>query len=358
MARGKVLVAFILTGLAVAGGFYLEKAVASAAPATAPAAAKSAAPAKPLSADGYRVRLARLEETVPANGTLAPKETVEIVAELSRRLVKINAEEGATVKAGDLLFKLDDADLKAQLEEREVRRRLAAGTESRLRDLLAAKAISQQQYDEAKNALDLVDAETNLIRVTLAKTEVRAPFDGILGSRSVSEGAWIDPNKPLITLQALSTLKLNFTLPERYGNAVQPNQAVTFQVQGLAGDRKGRVVFIEPAIDEATRSLRVRAEVENTDGRLRPGAFVTVLTTIRATDEGVMIPSESVVPSLKGQSVFIAVDGKVATRVIETGIRTADSVQVLRGLAPEEVVLTTNLLRLRPGAAVELKTIN
>lgn len=358
----KTMGVFLVTGLAVTGAFYAERAVAereaTAEAAAKPAATKGASSAsKPVPADGYLVRPARIEEVVPANGTLAPFESVDIVAELPRRLVEIKAEEGTRVKKGDLLFKLDDRDLKAQWDQLKVKRHLAETTEIRLRDLLSTKAISQQQYDEANNALEAVDAETKVLDVTIDKTEIKAPFDGMLGSRNVSLGAWIEPNRPLITLTALDPLKLNFTLPERYSTSIKPGQEFTFRVPGLADELRGKVDLIEPAIDAASRSLRVRGIVANSDGVLRPGSFVVITMTLANIDNGLMVPTQAVVPSLRGQSVYVVVDGKAQLREVELGVRTADNVQVLRGLSEGETVVITNLLRMRPGATVDLKSV-
>jgi membrane fusion protein (multidrug efflux system) len=303
------------------------------------------------------VEPARLRETVRAVGTLAANESVRIVPELSRRLVKVHAAEGARVARGDLLFELDDADLRASLAQLEARRELAERTVGRQRALMAEdkKALSQQAYDQSVAELRAVEAEIDGLRVTLAKTEIRAPFAGTLGLRNVSEGAWVTPDTILTTLQDTSRIKVDFTLPERYAGAVAAGQELRFAVTGRSEEFRGVVAAVEPGIDAQTRSLLVRGVAENPEDRLLPGAFVSVEVPLEAAGGGVMVPAEALVPSARGQGVFVLADGKAELRDVDVGIRTVESVQVLRGLEPGETVLTTNLLRLRPGVPVELE---
>lgn len=296
-----------------------------------------------------------VRETVRTVGTLAANESVDVVAELSRRLVSVDVAEGTEVEAGQRLFQLDDADLRAQRAELEVRRRLAARTEQRQRALLEfeKKALSQQAYDQAVAELEGIDAAIAALDVTLAKTRIVAPFRARVGLRRVSEGAWITPETLLTTLQDTSRIKIDFTLPERYAGAVAIDQPFRFRVAGRGADFEGRVIAVEPAIDAATRSVRVRGITDNEDGALAPGAFASVELPLEGAGEGILVPAQAVVPSATGHSVWVARDGRAELRAVEIGVRTRDAVEVVRGLAVGDVVLTTNLLRLRAGAPVE-----
>ncbi|MGH7858014.1 MAG: efflux RND transporter periplasmic adaptor subunit, partial [Candidatus Binatia bacterium] len=300
---------------------------------------------------------ARLRETVRAVGTLAANESVRVVPELSRRLVKVHAAEGAHVEKGDLLFELDDSDLRASLAELEVRRELAERTVARQRALMAddKKALSQQAYDQSLAELRGIEAEIATLKVTLAKTEVRAPFAGTTGLRHVSEGAWVTPETLLTTLQDTSRIKVDFTLPERYAPAIEVRQTFQFHATGRSETFAATIAAVEPVIDARTRSLLVRGLSDNPEGRLLPGAFVSVEVPLHAAGGGVMVPAEALVPSAEGQGVFVLDHGRAALRNVDVGIRTVESVQVLRGLEVGETVLTTNLLRLHPGARVELE---
>jgi membrane fusion protein (multidrug efflux system) len=309
-----------------------------------------------LRADAYVVEPAAVRDTVRTVGTLAANESVSVVSELSRRLVAVHVVEGTEVEAGALLFKLDDADLRAQLAELEVRRAMAARTAERQRALLAydKKALSQQAFDQAQADLQALEAQIATLRVTLAKTEIRAPFRARAGLRRVSEGAWITPETPLTTLQDTSRIKIDFTLPERYAGAVQIGQSFVFEITGRPERFEGRVVAIEPAIDAPTRSLVVRGITENPSGTLLPGAFAAVEVAITQPAEGILVPAEAVVPSATGYAVYVLRDGRAELREVEIGLRTREALEIRRGLAAGDTVLTSNLLRLRPGVRVEV----
>lgn len=326
---------------------------------TAPAAAPAPGSGdEVLQAETYVVAPAAVRDTVRTVGTLAANESVNIVSELSRRLVAVHVTEGTDVEAGALLFKLDDADLRAQLKELEVRLRLANRTAERQRNLLAydKKALSQQAYDQAQAELQTVEAQIAALRVTIAKTEIRAPFRARVGLRRVSEGAWITPDTLMTTLQDTSRIKIDFSVPERYAGAVAMGQLVTFEVAGGRDRVEAKVIAIEPAIDAPTRSLMVRAASDNPSGTLLPGAFASVEVPISQRGEGILVPAQSIIPSATGHAVYVLRDGRAALREVEIGLRTREAVEIRRGLATGDVVLTSNLLRLRDGVRVERAT--
>lgn len=321
---------------------------------TAPAAAPAALE-EILRAEAYVVAPAAVRDTVRTVGTLAANESVNVVSELSRRLVAVHVSEGTDVEKGALLFKLDDADLRAQLAELEVRHRLASRTAERQSALLAydKKALSQQAFDQAQAELQTVQAQIAALRVTLAKTEIRAPFHARVGLRRVSEGAWITPDTLLTTLQDTSRIKIDFALPERYAGTVAIGQTVVFEVAGRRERSAATVAAIEPAIDAPTRSLMVRAVSDNPSGTLLPGAFASVEVPIAQRGEGIMVPAHAIIPSATGHAVYVLRSGRAELQEVEIGLRTRQSVEIRRGLALGDTVLTSNLLRLRPGARVE-----
>lgn len=307
--------------------------------------------AAPLKAEVYQVRSAPFAQTLPTVGTLRANEAVTLVPEIARRLVKIHVQEGSEVDAGELLFKLDDSDLTAELAEIEARLKLAAINKARVDNLRASKAISQQEFDSATTEFNLFTAQKNTKTVQLAKTEIRAPFAGRVGIRMVSEGALVSPATPLITLQDVSRIKVDFPLPERYAGEVRTGQRFTFTVAGNGRVFAGVVTVIEPEIDAATRSLMVRGLCDSPQGLL-PGGFAEVTLTLERLANGFMVPSQAIVPSPRGEGVYLIADGKAKLQPVEIGIRTADQVQILRGLSDGDTVVTTNLLRLRPGMPV------
>ena len=312
---------------------------------------RNGAPAAPLSAEVHVVKSIPFAQTLSTVGTLRSNEAVTLVAELSRRLVKIHVQEGTEVQAGALLFKLDDSDLVAQLGEIAARMKLASINKKRVDTLLPRNAISQQEFDISTSALVLLEAQQNTQAVQISKTEVRAPFAGRVGVRQVSEGAFVSPTTPLITLQDLSRIKVDFPLPERYAGEVANGQKFTFTVAGNGQVFEGTVSVVEPAIDAATRSLLVRGVCSAPQGLL-PGGFAEVTLTLNGLSHGFLVPSQAIVPSPRGHGLYLIVGGKAKLQPVEIGIRTDDQVQILRGVNEGDVVATTNLLRIRPGLEV------
>ncbi len=305
----------------------------------------------PIQAEVHVVMSEPFAQTISTVGTLRANESVTLVSELSRRLVKIHVAEGSAVKAGDLLFKLDDSDLQAELRQVDAQLQLAEVNKRRAENLAPRKAMSQQEYDGVISAYNLLLARKNTQQVQIAKTEIRAPFAGRVGVRQVSEGAFVSPQTPLISVQDVSRIKVDFPLPERYAAEVKTGQKFTFTVAGSGTVYEGVVTVLEPAIDATTRSLSVRGLCASPRG-LQPGGFAEVSLTLDQLANGFMVPSQAIVPSPRGQGLWLIEDGRAKLHPVEIGIRTEDKVQILRGVKEGDVVATTNLLRLRPGLQV------
>jgi len=315
------------------------------------ASAQSGPQAAPLVAEIYIVKSAPFAQTLSTVGTLRANESVTLVSELSRRLVKILVKEGSDVAAGDLLFKLDDSDLLAELGEIDARLKLAETNKKRVENLLPSKAVSLQEFDSSAGELNILQAQRATQSVQISKTEIRALFAGRVGIRQVSEGAFVSPATPLIALQDVSRIKVDFPLPERYATEVKSGQNFTFTVAGNGQVFEGVVTVLEPAIDAATRSLLVRGLCSAPQGLL-PGGFAEVTLILDGLANGFMVPSQAIVPSPRGQGIYLIENGKAKLQPVEIGIRTDEQVQILRGLNEGDAVATTNLLRIRPGLEV------
>lgn len=316
---------------------------------------ESRKPSTPLEAEIHTVQRSTIQRTVPTVGTLRANESVTLVSELSRRLAKIHFAEGAEVAAGELLFKLDDHDLVAELGEIKARLNLAVINKNRAENLLPNRAISQQEYDTVTGELLVLEARKVTQETLLAKTEIRAPFAGRIGVRQVSEGAFVSPSTPLATLQDVSRIKVDFPLPERYSSEVKVGQNFTFTVAGSGEIFQGTVAVIDPAIDAATRSLLVRGLCTSPKGLL-PGGFAEVKLTLDGMANGFMLPGQAIVPSPRGQGVYLIKEGRAKLQPVEIGIRTEDEVQILRGLQEGDQVAVTGLMRIRPGIEVKPAT--
>ena len=315
-------------------------------------ALRAQGPGGPVAAEVFAVKSTPMANSVNTVGTLRANESVDIVPELTKRLVKIEMKEGAPVEKGEILFLLDDTDLAAELAEIEAKLKLAEANKNRTETLLPERAISRQEYDLALAELEIFKAQKATKEVELEKTRIRAPFPGQTGIRQVSEGALLKPETVLVNLQDLSRIKVDFPLPERYSSEIKPGQKFTFTVAGNANVFEGEIAVIEPAADVATRSLRIRGICADPKGLL-PGGFAEVTLQLETVANGFAVPTQAVVPSARGHGVYILREGKAAFQDVEIGMRTAEQVQVLRGLKEGDQVLTTNLLRLRPGVPVK-----
>jgi membrane fusion protein (multidrug efflux system) len=294
----------------------------------------------------------RLAETLISPGTLVANERVEVVSENAGLVQKIYLDEGARVAAGDLLVKIDDRELATERDRITARLELAERRASRQKELHDQGLISDDELEVAVTEAGALKAELAQVGVRLAKTEIRAPFAGIIGLRRVSEGAFLSPQTRIATLVQTDPLKLEFSVPERYADRYRPGDSIAFRVEGVEGDRHASVYAVEPAVDPATRTIAMRATTPNHDGRLLPGAFADVLIAVREVADALTVPSIAVIPELGGKKLWVLENGAAQPRQVETGIRTGDRVEVTQGIAAGETVITSGMQILRPGLAV------
>ena len=317
-----------------------------------PKSAKAAGSKAPLKVSVFTVRPAKLSEMVSATGSLLADEGVELQAETNGKVVSIGFTEGARVRKGDLLVKLNDADLVATRARAKYRKELGVLRERRIKQLLKQGVARQEEYDTALNELNVQDAEIDLTEAQIAKTEIRAPFDGVVGLRYVSEGSFVNAATRIATLQRLDRLKIDFSIPEKYAARVQVGNPISFTVAGASLKFTGRIYALDPRIDAATRTVLIRALCPNPDGRLLPGTFANVAVTLADVADALMVPAVALVPGLEEKNVFVLRDGKAERRAVHTGIRLEDTVHILSGLAAGDVVITSGLQQIRPGQDV------
>ncbi|MBD2704336.1 efflux RND transporter periplasmic adaptor subunit [Spirosoma sp. BT702] len=309
--------------------------------------------AAPTSVNGFVVITKRLQEDIVSSGSLLAAEQVDIYPELSARITQLNIQEGRPVTKGELLVKLFDADLKAQLQKLQAQADNARRTEERNKQLLARGGISQQEYDIVTTNLQSSLADIELVKANLQRTEIRAPFSGVIGLRNVSPGAVITPNTLIARLQQVSSLKLDFSIPEKYGPYVRSGSVISFLVDGAKKPSGGVVYAIEPGVEEQTRNLRIRARVNNTSLQYRPGTFARVTLTVQ-NEQSLVVPTQAVIPQTRTNQVILVKNGKAVFKDIKTGLRTAGTIQVLSGLNAGDTVATTGLLFLKPDAPVKV----
>jgi membrane fusion protein (multidrug efflux system) len=315
--------------------------------------ASGARTAAPLKVYVHHVRARNLSEKITANGTLLANESIIVRSEISGKVTSVHFDEGARVKAGDLLVKINDSELAAQLQQTLFRIELAEVQARRQQQLLERGGTSQESFDSATNEVHVLEAEAELIRARLAKTEIRAPFDGVIGLRQVSEGSYLTTESVIASLQDIDRLKLDFSISERHMGRVRTGTLVTFSVAGGAERFEGRVYALEPQIDVATRTLLLRARATNPGGRLIPGAYANVEVSLEEMKDALLVPTMAIVPGLNNRTLYVIENGRAALRTVETGIRLDREIQVVKGIEPGAIVITSGLLQLRPGMPVE-----
>ncbi len=306
---------------------------------------------------GHVMKHETLTNKVLTTGTVIANEEVELKSEIAGRVTQILFKEGARVSKGELLVKLNDAELQAQLEKSESRRKLAESNELRQRMLFEKELLAKEVYDATVNEVNAVLADISLLKAQIAKTEIRAPFDGVIGIRYVSEGGYISPTTRIATLQNLSTVKIDFSIPEKYINDIVRETEITFSIPGTEKKYKGRIFAIEPKIDENTRTVFMRAVCTNADDKIFPGAFANIEVVLKEIRNALMVPTESIIPELKSQKVFLYKGGEARPQTVETGLRTDTKILVSKGLQPGDTVITTGVLLLRPGSKVDLSEL-
>lgn len=308
----------------------------------------------PLTVEGFIVEERSISDHVEVPGTLMPAEETQLRTEVSGRVVQLNINEGSNVSKGTLLLKLFDQDLQAQLKKLQVQLQIAVKTEERQRELLEINGISQQDYDLSTLSVENLKADIQAVQISISKTEIRAPYAGKLGLRNVSLGAYLSPNEVVTTLRQVETLKLEFSVPEKYAREIREGAQINFRVDGGTDTHRARVIATESGVDQATRTLRVRAVVDKKDPELVPGIFAKVRLELGKSDNALMIPTHAVVPQARTKEVIVFRKDSAQFIPVETGIRDSVFVQITNGLKAGDTVVTTGLMAIRPKAKIRI----
>jgi len=306
----------------------------------------------PMAVQVHVLKGEHLDNALVTTGTLMANEEVELVSELAGRITDLGFEEGGKVNAGQVLVRINDDELQAQLRKAEANLKLAKDDEGRKKQLLAVSGISQEQYDASQATLAGLQADADDLRARIAKSTIRAPFSGKVGLRTVSAGGYVANNTVIAKLQQTDPMKIDFAVPERYGRMVQPGSEITFTLEGDTTRYTGTVYAVDPSVDAATRTVKVRARSGNKEGRLIPGAFAKVDVRLEKLSDALVVPAEALIPDIQGQKVLLMKGGKAVSARVQLGIRNATSVQLTSGVQVGDSVIVTGLLALRDGAAV------
>ncbi|VXC35372.1 Efflux transporter periplasmic adaptor subunit [Pseudomonas sp. 8AS] len=286
-------------------------------------------------------------------GSLRSDESTVIRPELGGRLAAVHFREGEAVKAGELLVSLDDAIARAELAQARANLDLAEKSFQRTQLLFKRGASNAQAQDEAQSQQQAARASLALAQARLDKTQIRAPYDGVLGLRQVSVGDYLSAGQDLVNLEVLDPLKVDFRVPQKAVSQVHIGQAIELSLDAYPGERfKGAIIALNPRLDEVGRSQAIRAQVANQDQRLKPGQFVKVSVILAERPQALLIPEEAVMPM--GQLLFVnlVVDGKVERRQIRIGQRLRGKAEVVEGLQGDETLISAGWQKVAPGREV------
>ena len=317
----------------------------------------------PETVTAYEVHMESWESLLTSVGSLEAVQGVMVTAELTGKVVNIAFEPGAKVRAGDLLLQQDISSETAQLRSAEAEVALAKITLERTRKLLTEKTVSQSQYDNADAQYKQAAAQVDNIRAAISKKTIRAPFAGRLGIRLVNLGQILNEGEAIVSLQSLDPIFVNFFLPQQQLEQIQPGFTVRVTTDALPDKIiEGKITAINPAVDAATRNIRVQATVENPRERLRPGMFVNVAVVLPAQDKVLAIPATAVLYATYSDSVFVIEEKKsennsppgkiVRQQFVRLGEKRGDFIAVSSGLKENETIVSTGVFKLRNGQAV------
>lgn len=292
-------------------------------------------------------------DAIVATGQVEALQSIELRPDVEGRIAQILVREGAAVARGTPLFKVDDAELKAQVARAEADRDLASQSLARTRDLLAQKASSQSELERAEATARSNAAQLQLLAVRLARTIVRAPFAGVVGQRFVSLGDYVTTDTRLLTLQTVSPQRAAFDVPERYAGRLKIGQEVTFRVAALRGrEFTGRVDFVDPVVQLPGRTITVKALTSNAQRELQPGMFIEARLATAVRPSAVVIPEDAVIALQGSTYVWVVADGKATRRQVDLGVRTPGFVEARSGVEAAEQVVVGGQERLGEGAPV------
>jgi membrane fusion protein (multidrug efflux system) len=319
--------------------------------------AKNKRPTTILSVEGYIVKPTLLVNTISVSGTLLPFEETVLMPEASGRVVMINLPEGKFVKQGTVLVKLYDGELQAMLKKSQTQLQLAEQTEKRQSELLKISGISQYDYDQTVFQVNSIKDDIDLLNVQIGKTELKAPFDGVIGLKNISVGAQANSSTAVATLRMVSRLKLDFSVPEKYSSELIPGKLLTFTVEGDSAKNSAVVMATEEGIEQDTRNLKVRAVVDHVTPALKPGAFANVELELGRNPNALLVPTQAIIPQARNKKVIVARKGKAVFLTVTTGIRKPDAIEVLNGIQTGDTVVTTGIVFLKPDADLKFSKI-
>ena len=307
--------------------------------------------------DAYIVKPSLLINEISVTGSLLAFEEVTLQNEVAGRVVRLNLPEGKFVRKGTLLVKLFDDDLQATLKKQQSQLAIQQQIFKRQSELLKVSGISQNDYDQTILLVNSIKADIEVQKTLIRKTEVLAPFDGVIGLRKISVGAIVTPATLLSTIRSENKIKLDFSVPEKYGSVIKSGMKVKFTMYNDDSQFEATVIATEEGIDATTRNLKVRSIVNSKSKLLIPGAFANVQLRLSENTNALLIPTQAIIPQEQNKSIIVAQKGKAHFITVITGIRNASNIEITKGIQPGDTVITSGLLFLKEGAKLNYSSI-
>jgi len=326
--------------------------------ADAPKPGKESASHPALAVEGYVIQPSVLHSGIEIAGTLLPFEETDIHPEVSGKVTYLSIKEGAHVKEGTLLARLFDGDLQAQLHKLSVQLQIAEKTQERQDELLKIGGISQQDYDLSVLDVSTIKADMQVLQANIDKTIIKAPFDGKLSFKNISIGAFITPTTIITTIRQDTKLKLEFSVPEKYGPKVLLGNVISFTTEASGKKYNAKIYATESGITAENRSLKVHALVENIDKNITAGSFAKVMFDMGDNNEAIMVPTQAIIPEARDKKVIVYNGGIADFKTVTTGTRDSARIEILSGLSIGDTVIITGLLSIKPGSNINLSSLN
>ena len=311
----------------------------------------------PLKIEAIVIGSTSISNKIEVAGNILPFELTEIRPEISGRVVQINFKEGSIASKNELLIKLFDGDLQAQLKKLLVQLQIAEKTEERQRELLKINGISQQDYDLSLLQVNNIKADIELIRVNISKTEIRAPYSGRIGLRNISLGAYITPSNIITTISQVDKKKITFSIPEKYSSLISQEMNIDFDIEGSESTYTAKVIASESIIEAETRNLKILATIANADQKLVPGTFAKVNLILGKNDQAIVVPSQAIIPSSRSKQLVVYRNGTPDFVNITTGTRGVETVEITSGVNIGDTIVTTGLLFIRKDSKLAISKI-
>jgi len=308
-----------------------------------------------IAAQVFVVESSELSSGIEAVGTLLPNEEVDIVSEIAGKIVGVYFDEGKAVAKNQLLVKVEDTDLQAQLKRAEYQLKLTSERLERQKILLDKEAVSREDFDQVQTDYNILLADIDLLKTKIAKTEIRVPFGGTIGFRDVSVGSYLQPNTLISHLSDQYKLKVEFSIPEKYASKSLMGKKILFKTESSNKEYEAIVYAVDSKVDIATRTIIVRGMYNNTKADLKSGMFVRLTLVTEIASNVILIPTEAIVPEMDGKKVWVIADGKAQSKPVTTGFRSNNNIEILSGLEVGDSVMISGLMQVKEGSLIKME---